>query len=125
MDQLKKWEIEPLAEKWIQVSEKVLDQIKNLERAEKKDRLELVRCMRILLGALERSLVGWKQWVNNPDIMVKFSQDDLRNMNKRLSEFARSFIEFDIEATKLGAERGLKARRKTKKKKERLEAYVT
>lgn len=114
-----------MAEKWIQVLETVLNQIKNLERTEKRDRLELVRCMRILLGALERSLVGWKQWINNPDIMVKFSQDDLRNMNKRLSEFARSFIEFDIEATRLGAERGLKARRKAEKKRERPEAYVT
>lgn len=113
-----------MAEKWIQVSEKVLDQIKNLGKAEKKDRLELVRSMRILLGALERSLIGWKQWVNNPGIMVKFSQDDLENMNKRLSEFAHSFIEFDIEVTRLGAKRGLKTRRKTKKKKEKLEAYV-
>ena len=39
-------------------------------------------------------------------------------MNKKLSEFARSFIEYDLEATKLGAQRGLKAVKNVKKKKE-------
>ena len=113
-----------MAERWIQVSEKVLEELKRLEKTEKTDRLELVRSMRILLGVLERSLLGWKQWVNNPDMMSKFSQEDLEKMNKKLSEFTRSFIEYDLEATKLGTERGLKARKKTEKKKERPEIYV-
>lgn len=113
-----------MAETWVQVSEKILNQIKSLEEAEKRDRLELVRSMRILLGTLERSLVGWTQWVSNPEVMIKFTKDDLEKMNKKLSEFTVSFIEFDIEATKLGAKRGLKARKKTKRKKERPQVYV-
>lgn len=114
-----------MSERWIKVSEKVLAQIKRLEEAENKDRLDLVRSMRIALGALERSLIGWKQWVNNPDIMTRFQREDLKKMNKRLIKFTRSFIEYDLEATKLGSKRGLKARKETKRKKERLEAYVT
>lgn len=113
-----------MSETWIQLSEKILHRIKSLEETEKKDRLDLVRSMRILLSVLERSLVGWKQWINNPDMMTKFTQDDLEKMNKKLSEFTHSFIEFDIEATKLGSKRGLKTRKKPKKKEERPEVYV-
>ncbi len=107
-----------LSEGWVQVSEKVLDQIKRLEEAKERDRLELVRSISFMLSALQRSLLGWMGWVNNPDIMTRFTQKDLEKMNKKLSELSRSFIEYDLEATKLGAQRGLKARRKVKKKKE-------
>jgi len=108
----------PLSERWIQVSKKILDQIKRLEEAKKRDRLELVRSMRFMLNTLQRSLLGWMQWVNNPDIMTRFTQEDLEKMNKTLSEFTRSFIQYDLEATNLGVQRGLKAIKKVKKKKE-------
>jgi len=107
-----------LSERWIQVSEKILEQIKHLEEAKERDRLELVRSIRFMLNTLQRSWLGWTQWVNNPDIMTRFTQEDLEKMNKKLSEFTRSFIEYDLEATKLGAQRGLKARKKVTKKKE-------
>jgi len=107
-----------LSERWTQVSENILDQIKRLEEAKEKDRLELVRYLRFMLSALQRSLLGWMQWVNNPDIMTRFTQEDLEKMAKKMSEFTRSFMEYDLEATKLGAQRGLKAKKKVKKKKE-------
>jgi len=107
-----------LSEKWTKVSEKILDQLKHLEEAKNRDRLELVRSMRFVLRALEMSLVGWKQWVNNPDIMTKFTQEDLEKMNEKLSRLTRSFIEYDIEATKLGTQIGLKAIKKVKRKRE-------
>jgi hypothetical protein len=118
------WRMMFLSERWIQVSEKILDQIKRLEEAKERDRLELVRSLRFMLSTLQRSLLGWMQWVNNPDIMTRFSQEDLETMNKKLSEFTRSFLEYDLEATRLGAQRGLKAIKKVKKKKEeRAEAF--
>ena len=107
-----------LSEEWIKGAEKILDQIRRLEQAKERDRLELVRSMRFMLSALHRSLLGWMHWVNNPDMMTRFRQEDLEKMDKKLSEFARSFIHYDLEATKLGAQRGLKARKKAKKKKE-------
>lgn len=109
-----------MSERWIRSSERLLDQIKSLEEVKGKDRLELVRSVRFMLGALQRSLMGWTQWVNNPDIMTRFTKEDLEKMNKSLSKFVRSFIEYDLEATKLGAERGLKTRRRVgRKRKER------
>lgn len=114
-----------MGERWTQVSQSILDRLKHMEEAKKKDRLELVRSMRFVLKALEMSLVGWKQWVDNPDVMTKFTMEDLEKMNKKLSEFARSFLEYDIEATKLGARKGLKAPKKAKKAKAKAEvSYV-
>ncbi len=107
-----------MSEIWVQVSKKVLDQIKRLEEAEERDRLDLVRSILFMLSALQRSLLGWMGWVNNPDIMTKFTQEDLAKMSKKLSELTRSFIEYDLEATMLGAQRGLRARKTVKKKKE-------
>jgi len=116
-----------LSERYIQSLERLLDRIRSLEEVEGKDRLELVRSIRFILGALHRSLLGWMQWVNNPDIMTRFTQEDLEKMNKNLSKFVWSFIEYDLEATKLGAEKGLKARerpdRKRKEREERTEGF--
>lgn len=104
-----------LSERWIHDSKKILNQIEKLEKIEDRDRLELVRSTRFMLGALERSLIGWMQWVGNPGIMVKFSQEELEEISSKISKFVRSFIEYDLEITKLGFQKGLKA----KKKKER------
>jgi len=113
-----------LSERWIQSSERLLDRIRSLEEVEGKDRLELVRSLGFMLGTLQRSLLGWMQWVNTPDIMTRFTQEDLEKMNKNLSKFVRSFIEYDLEATKLGAERGLESgQRVERKRKERNEPF--
>ncbi len=106
-----------LSERWVQSSKKILERIKSLEEAEEKDRLELVRSTWFLLGALQRSLVGWLQWVKNPEIMVKFTQDELKEINDNMSKFVRSFIEYDMKVTKQGTKKGLKAKKKKTKEK--------
>ena len=107
-----------MSERWIQVSEKIIDQLKRLEDTKDNDRLELVRSLHFVLSVLQRSLIGWTQWVNNPDIMSIFSQEDLQKMTKELSEFTRSFVKYDLEMTKLGAEKGLKAPKRVSRKRE-------
>jgi hypothetical protein len=108
-----------LSDRWIQVSEKIIEQLNRLEDVKDKDRLELVRSLRFVLGVLQRSLLGWTQWVNNPDIMTIFSQKDLEKMTKKLAEFTHSFVKYDLEMTSLGVKKGLKTPKKvTKKKKE-------
>jgi hypothetical protein len=95
------WEI--LSEGWIQASERALEQIRRLLERKDMDRLELVQSMRFILMALHRSLLGWMNWVNNPDIMVSFNREELAEMNRRLAEFVQDFIKYDIEVTKQGA----------------------
>jgi len=114
-----------LSEGWIRVSEKIIEQLKRLEGSKDKDRLELVRSLRFVLSVLQRSLIGWTQWVSNPDIMTIFSQEDLEKMTEKLSEFTRSFVEYDLEMTSLGVKKGLKSPKKVakKKKEERPERF--
>ncbi len=112
-----------MSERWVDVSKKILEQIERLEKSKDRDRLELVGSLHFLLNALQRSLLGWMQWVNNPDIMTRFAQEDLEKMNRRIAEFTRSFIEYDLEATKSGAKKGLKVKKKVKKKEERDEVF--
>ena len=107
-----------MSEAWIRVSEKILDQLKRLEETKGKDRLELVRSLRFVLSVLQRSLLGWTQWVNNPDIMTIFTQEDLKKMTERLSELTQSFVEYDLKITSLGVKKGLKTPKKVAKKKQ-------
>ena len=89
---------------WFQSSERILDRIKALEGSEGRDRLEHVSSMRFMIGALHRSLLGWMQWVNNAGVMARLSAEELEEMNRNLSKFARSFIEYDLEVTQKVAE---------------------
>lgn len=107
-----------LSERWVEVSKRILDQLKSLEDTKDKDRLDLVRSLRFVMSVLQRSLVGWMQWVNNPDIMSIFSQKDLEKMTKELSAFTYSFVKYDLEMTELGAKKGLKAPKKVSKQRE-------
>lgn len=102
-----------MSENWIKVSERLLEQLKNLENSKGKDRLELVRSLRFILNVLQRSLIGWTQWVNNPDIMTIFSQNDLESMTEKISKFAQSFIKYDLQMTTLGIKKGLKTSKRT------------
>jgi hypothetical protein len=113
-----------LSERWIRVSERIINQLECLEESKDKDRLELVRSMRFVLTVLQRSLIGWTQWVNNPEVMTIFSQEDLEKMTETLSKFTRSFIVYDLEVTNLGVKKGLKSSKKvTSKKGERSERF--
>ena len=106
-----------MSEGWIQVSERILEQLKHTKNTEDKDRLELVKSLGFILNVLQRSLFGWTQWVNNPEIMTIFSEKDLKTMTETLSEFTRSFVKYDMEMTSLGVKKGLKSPKKVVKKK--------
>lgn len=114
-----------MSEGWIRVSEKIVEQLKRLEETKDKDRLELVRSLRFVLSVLQRSLLGWTQWVNNPDIMTIFTQDDLKKMTEQLAKMTQGFVEYDMKITSLGVKKGLKAPKKVAKKrgKERSERF--
>jgi len=104
-----------LSSEWIQSCQRILDRIKDLEKTDDKDRLEYVRSIRFMLSALQRSILGWMQWINNPDIMTRFTREELSEMNKRIAEFTRAFIEYDLEITKKGTEKGLEAARRARR----------
>ncbi|HIE18293.1 TPA: DUF2153 domain-containing protein [Candidatus Bathyarchaeota archaeon] len=100
---------------WIQSCQRILEKIKELEKTEEKDRLEYVRSIRFMLGALQRSIIGWMQWINNPDVMTRFTKEELSEINKRIAEFTQGFIKYDMEITMKGEEKGLEISRRARR----------
>lgn len=106
-------------ENWVQTSERILDQIRKFTEKKEKDRLELVQSMRFTLFALNRSLLGWLSWANNPDIMASFKQEELEEMDKKLAGFVEGLVKYDVEATKQGVKKSgaaLEARQEAEEK---------
>jgi hypothetical protein len=88
-----------LSENWNQTCQKILDQINQMSLKSNKDRLDLVQSMRFSLYALHKSIMGWLNWVNNPDIMVSFKHEELEKMNTKIMKFIEEFIKYDMEVT--------------------------
>ena len=96
-----------MGEKWIQECNEFLEQISELKAIERPDRLELVKSMQRALLAINHSILGWVQYVNNPDIMSRFDREELYEISEDLNKFAKAFIEHDIEVTRKGIKKGL------------------
>jgi hypothetical protein len=84
--------------KWAQDCERILKEIKS-SKVEGQDRLDMVRMIRFTLFALERSVTGWMEWANNPDVMAEFSLEELKEINKTLAELVCAFVEYDAKIT--------------------------
>jgi hypothetical protein len=99
-----------LSERWIKSVQDALVKIRELSEKEDKDRLENVRSIKLSLYYLNGSIIGWNRWVDNPATMANFSEKELEEIERRLSSLVTSFLEYDIDVTKLGAEKGLTKR---------------
>ncbi|MFH0896531.1 MAG: DUF2153 family protein, partial [Candidatus Bathyarchaeota archaeon] len=86
-------------ESWITECKMLIDQINKLEDAEGKDRLDMVRTIRFILFALQRSVSGWTEWASNPDIMAGFSLEGLKEITANLAKLTQTFIEYDSKIT--------------------------
>lgn len=75
--------------------------MKELSTKEKRDRLEVVNSMLFALDLLERSLNGWRLWVRNLSLMSQFTLEELVEMEITLEKQIQTFIEYDIEASKV------------------------
>jgi hypothetical protein len=85
--------------RWIQDCKRILAQIKEFEEIKEQDRLDMVCRMRFILYALQRSVSGWMEWINNPDVMARFSLEELKAMSRDLTKLTHAFIEYDCEIT--------------------------
>lgn len=88
-----------MAGKWVQDCERILNEIRKSANVEGKDRLDMVRMIRFTLFALQRSVTGWMEWANNPDVMAQFSLEELKEINKNLAELVSAFVEYDTKIT--------------------------
>jgi hypothetical protein len=92
---------------WIERTQKTLDQLNKIKEKRDMDRLEIVTAMRFSFGALSQSLGGWMQWVNSPEIMSQFTREELLDINDKLIEMVKDFVEYDRDITDFGMQKGL------------------
>ncbi len=92
---------------WIDRSKKTLDMLIELREKRNQDRLDLVRTMRYGFGALSHSLGGWMQWVNSPEVMSQFTQEELQEMSDTILDMVTKFVEYDRDITDFGMKKGL------------------
>jgi hypothetical protein len=108
-----------MSEGWVETCATILEQIQKMSEKKDKDRLDVVQSMRFSLYALHRSILGWLNWVNNPDIMVSFNHEELEAMNKKIVGFIEDFIKYDIEVTEKGASKNIAAQKARREAEER------
>ena len=85
--------------RWVNDCQRILKEIKNSEKLEGQDRLDMVRKIRFTILALQRSVTGWMQWADNPDIMAQFTLDELVEINKNLADLVCAFVDYDAKIT--------------------------
>ena len=85
--------------RWVNDCQKILDEIKNSAKVEGHDRLDMMRTIRFTILALQRSVTGWMQWADNPEIMAQFSLDELTEINKNLADLVCAFVDYDAKIT--------------------------
>ena len=90
-------------DKWVADCRKILKDLKESASRKERDRLELVKSIRYSIGALNRSLMGWWQWVNSPEMMANFTREELDEMDRALNKYIASFVEYDIKMTSVGS----------------------
>jgi len=88
-----------LAENWFSQSQELLKALEEAASRKEEDRLELFSAMVFALNAIERSLLGWRGWMQNLQLMSKFSEDELREMKRELIKEAQGFIKYDVEVS--------------------------
>ena len=96
---------------WTDRSTKTLEQLKELRDAKEQDRLDYVKSMRFAFAALGQSLAGWMQWVNSPEVMCTFTKEELEEMSLTVLGMVEKFLEYDIEKTDEGMQKGVAKQR--------------
>ena len=89
----------PVSEQWITQSERVLKAMEQSLQNKDKDRLEAITAILHVLNAVDRSLHGWRRWVQNLGFMAEFSAEELRQMEEGLTKVGQAFIEYDLDVT--------------------------
>ena len=88
-----------MAERWVSQSRELLKALEELASKKGEDRLELVNSMIFTLNTIDRSIQGWRSWIQNLQLMSKFTEEELRDMKEGLIKGARDFIEYDIQVS--------------------------
>jgi len=87
-----------MSEEWVERTTRLLNDLKSLP--ESRDRLEALDHMMFAHALINRSLEGWRKWLNNPRIMMLFTLNELNEFERVFRETAETFLECDLKATR-------------------------
>jgi hypothetical protein len=109
-----------LAEQWTNQSEKILHKLTTLTQEQDRDRLAIINALILALNVMDRSVQGWRKWIQNLNFMAQFSEDELKAIEQGFVKLVRSFIEYDIDITKQHEDKlpQMRLTRRRKRKKE-------
>jgi len=82
---------------WIKKVEKEIIDISSNKPNDRLDYNDSIYKCNIAIGA---SLNGWSEWLENPSIMNKFTQDELSEIHEEFKKIALLFLSYDIKWTK-------------------------
>lgn len=88
-----------MAEQWTDQSIKILNKLTTLSQEENRDRLAIINALMLALTAMDRSVQGWRNWIQNLDFMTRFSEAELKEIEQELLKSVRNIIEYDIDIT--------------------------
>jgi hypothetical protein len=88
-----------LTERWTDQSTKILKKLNTLTQDETRDRLAIINALILALNAMDRSVQGWRKWIQNLNFMARFSEAELMAIEEGLLKSVRHFIEYDIDMT--------------------------
>jgi len=94
---------------WKAIHEETLKLIDDLASKRQRDRLDLLNLMNLSLYAMARSLIGWYQRLENPEVLSSLSDEELRELADKISRIAKEFVKYDIRTTKRYSKRGIKS----------------
>jgi hypothetical protein len=83
---------------WIKNRE---DVIKKLKAMKPKDRLAAYSALAEVTLYVTQSSAGWMRWLTDPTFMNSFDEVQLKSMLDMMKKAAVSYIQADIDATKL------------------------
>ena len=89
-----------MTERWINQSENLLKAMDAIASKKERDRLEMINSMIFVLNTIDRSLRGWRSWIQNLAFMSKFTPEELKELEEGLIKSTRVFVDYDIEVTK-------------------------
>ncbi|MCJ7632074.1 hypothetical protein MUP77_06725 [Candidatus Bathyarchaeota archaeon] len=63
-----------MAERWVAKSQELFKTLTELASKKEEDRLEKVSTMIFSLNSIDKSLHGWRSWIQNLSFMSKFTE---------------------------------------------------
>lgn len=89
-----------MSDEWVARAEHALKALEALKAKKKRDRLEMIKNLFLILSILNRSVSGWRNWIQNLSFMARFTEEELNEFKDVLTERTIDFLRYDIEVMK-------------------------